>query len=177
MNVMIDLETLGTRAGCVILSIGAAWFDEKDIIHRHHVIISTASCLDAGLRTEDGTIKWWDGQTEEARRTVVVAASPDATPLGRALYKLADRMFTDPKGILVWGNGADFDLPILSAAYVACGFGGPPWKPYNGRCYRTLKNLRPDIVAPKREGVAHNALDDAVFQANHAILLLAALRG
>jgi hypothetical protein len=41
MNVMIDLETLGTRPGCVILSIGAAVFDEKDIVHRHHVIIST----------------------------------------------------------------------------------------------------------------------------------------
>lgn len=176
MNVMIDLETLGTRAGCVILSIGAAWFDDKGVTKKYHVIVSTQSCLDAGLRTEDGTIKWWDGQTEEARRTVVEAAAPDATPLGRALYKLADRMFFDPKDLLVWGNGADFDLPILSAAYVAAGFGGPPWKPYNGRCYRTLKNLRSDVVAPVRAGTHHNALDDAVFQAEHAILLLAALQ-
>jgi exodeoxyribonuclease VIII len=82
----------------------------------------------------------------------------------------------DPKDFLVWGNGADFDLPILSAAYVAAGFGGPPWKPYNGRCYRTLKNLRPDVPRPERRGTAHNALDDAVFQAEHAIALLAALR-
>lgn len=173
MNVMIDLETLGTRAGCVILSIGAAWFDEKQILLKHHVVVSTQSCLDAGLTIDGQTEIWWASQSEEAKETLYAARRDDATPLGLALYKLRDRVFSE--NVFIWGNGADFDLPILSAAFVAAGFGGPPWKPYNGRCYRTLKNLRPDVAPPEREGTHHNALDDAVFQARHAIALLAAL--
>jgi len=70
----------------------------------------------------------------------------------------------------VWGNGADFDLPILAAAYKAAG-GPPPWKPYNGRCYRTLKNLAPSIKL-ERQGTHHQALDDAVCQAKHLIKIV-----
>jgi 3' exoribonuclease, RNase T-like len=173
MNVMIDLETLGTRAGCVILSIGAAVFDEKSVSETFYRVVSVRTCLDAGLTIDPATEKWWTGQSEEAKETLHAAHTSDAAPLGIVLANFRTWLGTEGNP---WGNGADFDLPILSAAYVACGFGGPPWKPYNGRCYRTLKNLRPDIAAPKREGVAHNALDDAIFQANHAIALLAALR-
>ena len=68
------------------------------------------------------------------------------------------------------GNGADFDLPILAAAYAAVGL-SVPWKPYNGRCYRTLKNLAP-VVKLARPGTHHNALDDARTQAVHAIKLM-----
>jgi len=173
MNVMIDLETLGTRAGCVILSIGAAVFTEKEVTDSYHRIISVRSCLDAGLTIDPDTVKWWSEQSEEAQETLRTARQTGTAPLGVALVEFRNWFHVDDNA---WGNGADFDLPILSAAYVAAGFEGPPWKPYNGRCYRTLKNLRPGIHSPVVRVAAHNALADAVFQAEHAIALLAALK-
>jgi inhibitor of KinA sporulation pathway (predicted exonuclease) len=70
-------------------------------------------------------------------------------------------------GALVWGNGADFDNPILAAAYRATGI-SQGWKPYNGRCYRTIKNLAPQVRLV-RTGTHHNALDDARAQAQHLL--------
>ena len=44
-------------------------------------------------------------------------------------------------------------------------------------CYRTLCLLRPDVARPPRdESVVHNALADAVAQADHAELILARVR-
>lgn len=79
-----------------------------------------------------------------------------------------------PDGALVWGNGADFDNPILATAYGALNQ-VQPWKPYNGHCYRTLKSL---VKGPKieRTGTHHNAVDDARSQALHAIQLLRVLK-
>jgi hypothetical protein len=70
--------------------------------------------------------------------------------------------------VRVWGNGADFDNPILAVAYRRTIFSGQPWKPYNGRCYRTVKNQFQDVKLV-RTGTHHNALDDARSQATHLV--------
>ena len=75
------------------------------------------------------------------------------------------------KSKFVWGNGADFDLPILGAAFKAIGM-EIPWAAYNGRCYRTLKNLYKEIAMDKFIGTKHNALQDAMNQAIHASTIL-----
>ena len=72
---------------------------------------------------------------------------------------------------LVWGNGADFDLVILENYFRRMGWDQMPWSYKNVRCYRTLKNLVPDIPF-KNTGVAHSAEDDAAYQALHAIQLI-----
>ena len=106
-------------------------------------------------------------QSREARD--LFNASP-AWPLDAALRAFAQFV----KGAAgVWGNGADFDNPILAAAYRRLNM-PLPWGAYAGRCYRTLKSLRPDIRL-ERQGTHHNALDDAVSQAEHAVRLLRAL--
>ncbi len=69
----------------------------------------------------------------------------------------------------MWGNGSDFDNTLLEEAYRATGI-KPPWRFTGNRCYRTVKNLFPDVwVDPV--GTAHNALDDATYQANHLIAI------
>jgi hypothetical protein len=73
----------------------------------------------------------------------------------------------DPSAVEIYGNGANFDLPILTAAYRACGL-PIPWKYYNERCYRTIKSLYPSVEAPKN---GHNALEDARNQAMHLMRL------
>jgi hypothetical protein len=68
-----------------------------------------------------------------------------------------------------WGNGADFDLVILSTLYDDCKV-QRPWRYHQQRCFRTLKNVFPREyeVAKQLVGgnpVKHDALADAEWQA------------
>lgn len=176
-DVMIDLETLGTTPGCVVLSIGAVAFDHISgkLGEELYVVVSTESCVDHGLHIDQGTVDWWEGQSKEARQ-VLTEAKSGGLPLNEAMAKLTKYLEgIGIKQVRIWGNGADFDNSILSYSYHAVDQ-QVPWVPWNSRCYRTLKNL---VKGPRleREGTYHNALDDAKTQANHAIQLLQALRG
>lgn len=179
-HVMLDLETLGVAPGCVVLSIGAAVFARaesgKPIVGRtFYSVIDRVSCERAGLEIDDSTVEWWERQSIEAKKVLISANSGKADALGEVLHRFAQWIEnSDSTALNIYGNGADFDLPILGAAYRAAAWRSPPWKPYSGRCYRTLKNLRPDIAIVK-SGTAHNALDDAIAQASHASLLFEAL--
>jgi hypothetical protein len=89
--------------------------------------------------------------------------------LDEALTKFSD--WFGPKSLPVWGNGAVFDNTILSNAYFNTGR-EPPWKCWDDRCYRTVKALFHWVKSDDREGVYHNALDDAVYQTKHLIKIL-----
>ena len=173
LSIMIDIESLGNRPGAVILSIGAAAFDDRAIVARFHKTINTPTCLEAGLSIDPDTAAWWSTQSSDAQQLLDRAARFGES-LGDVLLQFR-HWFGQVHGETAWANGADFDLPILAHAYRACGLGGPPWRYTNTRCYRTLKNLRPDI-ALVRIGDHHDALHDAESQAMHAIILLRALQ-
>lgn len=168
IDIMIDLETLGTKAGCALLSIGACSFDGKETFYR---TIEPDSNNRFGLSRDADALAWWNKQFQSVREE----AFSGTTSVNIALLEFGDwfRKLERTNGsAYIWGNGADFDLPILQAAYVACDI-AVPWKPFNGRCYRTLKNLYKDIKMAKM-GVLdkHNALSDAVAQAAHASAIL-----
>lgn len=177
-NVMLDLETLGTSAGCTVMSIGAVAFDVDQLKTgpEFHVIISRDSCARLGLFEDSSTVDWWDQQSVEARQTLDHATEAgltcqEACGQFRAYLDLVSGRVEGERDVLkVWGNGSDFDQPILAKVYDVIGQ-KPPWEFYNSRCYRTLKGLAP---YPKltRLGTFHNAVDDARTQATHAILLL-----
>lgn len=176
-DVMVDLETLGTRPGCTVLSIGAVAFDEDGVYDEgFHVIVSRESCLRAGLHEDLDTLAWWEKRSDEAKVTLHAASNAEvATGLLPALASFST--YLDGHGglkeVRVWGNGANFDQPILNAAYVAAGVGGQPWKFYNDCCYRTLKGLLdPTGSQFQRVGAHHNAHDDALSQAMHCSKLL-----
>lgn len=169
-NVMLDLETLGTSAGCSILSIGAIYFDQAGLGQEFYQVISKYSCGQHGLSEDAATLKWWSERTPEARQVLEEAELPDAMPLTDALIRF-NAFLKLNTGVKVWGNGADFDNSILIAAYRATGV-EQGWGPWCGRCYRTLKSLVPNAPNLVRVGVYHNALDDAKSQALHAIELV-----
>lgn len=171
-DVMVDLETLGTVPGCVVLSIGAVAFDPSSgqLGEEFYCVISTESCKASGLETNQDTIDWWSKQSDQARE-VLAHADEGGLTLEEAMTKFTQYLEGfGIKQVRVWGNGSDFDNAILACCYQAVGQ-TPPWVPWNNRCYRTLKNM---VKGPrlKREGTYHNALDDAKTQANHAIQLL-----
>lgn len=165
MNVMIDIETLGTRTDAVILSIGAAKFDKEQITDTFHVAIDPASCQQIGLTIDAGTVMWWMHPDRVLARHQLVQA--DKVDLYTALDGFAS-WFGD-QSLPTWGNGASFDNVLLRNAYgktnIPC-----PWAFWDDRCYRTMKNMHPDVQVP-REGTHHNALDDAIYQAKHLLAM------
>ena len=169
-NVMVDLETLGKRAGCVIISIGAVVFDPSNdkLGEEFYSVVSSRSCVDKGLHVDDETLRWWSIQSEQAQDVFKSSMDRRANTIDTALIKFNDWLsqLGPKKEIAVWGNGSDFDNAIMYAAYAACGI-EPAWHFWNSRCFRTLKNLT-SIKAEPRIGIHHNALDDARFQALHA---------
>lgn len=173
-NIMVDLETLGSTPGCSILSIGAIAFDPSIGVgdRTFEIVINRQSCRDAGLHEDADTLAWWDKQSPAARAVLAQAELLSTAPLGEAL-SLFDAFVADhgARTVRIWGNGSDFDNAILAAAYRAAGL-TPCWSFWNNRCYRTLKNLRPEIKLD-RHGLHHRAIDDAISQAHHAVRLLA----
>lgn len=169
IDVMIDIETTGTSSGCCILSIGATSFDEK---YTFYMKIDHRSSVSYGLKDSPGTMAWWQQQSSEARMEAFSGTDDLVVVLGAFSDFLLSIQRAEGE-VFIWGNGADFDLPIIKAAYEIVDM-PVPWKPFNGRCYRTLKNLpqNKNIKADKFEGVKHNALADAIFQARHALKIL-----
>lgn len=176
-HVMIDLETLGTQPGSVILSIGAVLFDPSKPVGEClggelYSVVSRQSCEAAKLEVSQDTLDWWEKQSPEARTVLTQALGEGATAIGAALKELADFI---PEGAKVWSNGANFDQPLLDVAYNRCGI-SLPWKYYNSRCYRTIVALHPNEKAIRPPTVcAHNALEDAKWQATHMTGVVSAL--
>ncbi len=171
-NIMVDLETLGNNSQSVILSIGAVEFDETGLGSTFYMAVDPESCVRAGLMMDVSTVMWWMKQSDEAR----AAFDRSKENLAYALTSFS-QFVTNCAGddAEVWGNGATFDNVILDSAYRATGQ-TKPWKFWNDRCYRTLKNLYPQVPYVK-PNVAHNALEDAIAQARHASQILREMRG
>ena len=172
-NIMLDIETLGTEPGCVILSIGAVEFDDDSLGNSFEVNIDPESCTEAGLKIEPRTVMWWLEQDDAARKSL---SNSNALPLDEALVGLTKAF--DWQGAKVWCNGASFDFPILAAAYSAFN-ADTPWKYYDTMDFRTLKNLvsRKVYSECKSESeVKHNALADAIAQAETTVRLLQRLK-
>ncbi len=173
-HIMVDLETLGTTADSVILSIGAVKFDLATGVvddNGFYASISVESNQSWKRRISEDTLLWWLKQDAAAQQ---VFFEPKES-LETALVQFSD--WVGSGDYHVWSNGADFDLPMLAHAFSTCGI-ELPWQYYNTRCYRTYKNL-PGArnVKLESQGVKHNALADALNQAKNASLIHGALFG
>ena len=175
INVMIDIETLGKKAGCSILSIGATVFGTTDNIAREdfYVTVDRYSCGDLGLFEESDTVDWWRKQSPEARAEAFSGKLDIRTALGKLYNYIKDIEAAFNVSTKVWANGANFDIPILEAAYDLADI-SVPWRYHNVRCYRTLKALA-TVAETSFQGVKHNALADAMHQARNAVRFLASL--
>lgn len=172
-DIMFDLETLGKRAGCAVLSIGAVAFDPYARFDGQHQAISLEnqffakisleSCEQAGLFVDLGTKAWWEDQSQEAYDN----AFGGTTPLKEALeafsnwlWEICGRNTEGEAHCDVWSHGEDFDQPILNHAFATVGM-KKPW-PYNGgRDTRTAL----EMGGVTYKGVSHMAVKDSMDQA------------
>jgi hypothetical protein len=173
-HVMLDNETLGTRADSVIISIGAVKFDPYTSAldaDGFYSSVSIDSNHEAGPRqVSEATLNWWMGQSAAARRVFI----EEKFTLRYALEQLAS--FINDPDIEVWSNGASFDIALLEHAFDSFGI-ECPWSYRNTRCYRTIRKMAHRLVTPLPQNDNHHALADARHQARQLQHYFAALQG
>lgn len=168
-HVMIDLETLSTAPTAVVLSIGAVEFNERHILKEVHVNVCIDQQIRAGLSVDDDVFRWWLQQSDAARDALSESEPLSPVP---ALRLIADEMKLWDDTTRVWANPASFDIAILENMHRAFGQ-EVPWKHWNIRDYRTVKNLFPEIQSSSKQiGVSHCAVDDAAYQAQHLMNII-----
>jgi hypothetical protein len=168
--VMVDLETWGTAADSALVSIGAVKFDPdtKSITGAFYKVIDKESCLEIGMSIDPDCIKhFWDKQPPAVREVLDLP--------GEHIIDVLDAFskWMGPNACM-WGNGADFDNSMIAHAFKLC-FMKPHWKFWNNRCYRTMKNMFPQVKMT-RVGTHHNAYYDAESQAKHLMDILSVMR-
>lgn len=155
-DLMIDIETCGTKPGCAILSIGAVYFDRQGNTGGTFYASMGFGALSYGV-ADPSTMKWWSEQSEQARSDAF-GGIEDPRDVAQRFAKF---ICHDAKP---WGNGSVFDITILEAWFDAVGV-KCPWKFWNIRDVRTavdLLGINPKLFL--REGTFHNALDDCLHQ-------------
>lgn len=192
IDIMLDLETWGTKPGCDIRSIGACVFDPvAGTVHSelgdyqfylatnnpalapwnydlgHHDGIETYRKYP--LTRDPETVQWWNNQSPEAQ-----AAFENPVDLKKAcnlftswIVNMFDHAPTDGdfRTVCIWANDPHFDVSILAAVFDAVGL-PVPWHYRSPRSMKTaidMAGLTPDEYC--NYGTAHNALDDAIAQA------------
>lgn len=161
-HIMLDLETLGVRPGSIILSIGAVRFDENGIEDSFIHIIDPENSVKYGLTMDVSTVRWWINQSDAAKKEI---STLNACPLKTVLKAFSEWLNPDDK---IWGNGANFDNVLLRCAFNAVDLRAP-WPFWNDRCFRTVKELFPQVEKGIFEGTKHSAINDAIHQAHHLI--------
>ena len=160
-HVMLDLETWGTTPGSAIRSIGAVTFtlDGGLAGEEFYANVDDISCLAAGLKQDDSTVRWWRQQGEAAQEALL----HDPRPLHEVALDFF-HWFARVGGVFVWAQGANFD-PVLWEAACQRASVRVPWKFYNVRDTRTLYHAaRFDTGEITRKGTYHHALDDCRHQ-------------
>jgi DNA polymerase III epsilon subunit-like protein len=170
-DVMVDLETMGTRPNAPIIAIGAVTFDRQSLTigQPFYRVVNLQSSVSLGAVIDADTVQWWMQQSDDARRAVTRAGDPVEVVLADFAQWLAVNMI-DIKSRRVWACGTDFDCVILSEHYHNAGI-ELPWMFWSQRDYRTVRALNPSIEQGERKG-HHNALDDAVFQTEHLFKIM-----
>lgn len=169
---MLDLETFGLDSNAMIVSIGVCKIDflNRTVGRKFYRNINPESYKGLDYSIEPSVVKWWMGRSEEAREQLINPT--EAISIRQALAELTSFLLSTAAGdpIVVWGNGVDFDNAIIAHHYKQTGI-KQPWTFRENRCYRTVKNIFRDGPFPVDSEISHHALQDAIWQASHLILI------
>lgn len=171
-DISIDCETLGLSVDAAILSIGAVRFDRTTGKHlaTYYVEIDGDSAI-RGRAVSFSTVAWWIKQGGAAKQ--VFNDSNPKQNLPTALMDFAAWCRGVGAGVpQVWFNGPCEDGAWLKDAYTRNCVGlQQAWGHMNVRDMRTIVDLAQEFAGFEWSqvpavGTSHNALDDAIYQAN-----------
>lgn len=173
---MIDIETLGTNPGCVILSAAAVRFDVEtgEIGETFYQKANLKSSLDVnGFVIEADTLEWWMSQNKESLDAAFKYSSASINTLlcDLTAFIYGTRSLNQKENIFLWGHGAKFDLGILEAAYRKLNL-SIPWKYKEEMCFRTVKRcFYEHILEIEFIGTKHHPTFDCLHQIKELVAI------
>jgi len=176
---MLDLETLDTKPGATVLSIGAVLFDRETALccgnGMFYMEVNIASQLPFHTTVSADTMDFWARTDPEWIEEVMSDAyQAKLKPIGEVLDALdawiqSHYLKEDFNLGTVWAQGQDFDFPILAELYDRVRDGKKnletqsflPWPFWRHRDTRTAYDVAGfDTGTVERTGKHHNALAD-----------------
>ena len=182
IQVMVDLETLGTEPGCAVVAIGAVQFALEGpgpvVRARFERRVSIISNVRAGLTIHGPTLEWWMNQDPAAIAATFHGDRCSVFDACEGFARWVRELGPPDVPLLLWAKPPQFDQKILEAAFAATRT-PVPWGHRDWRDLRTLEDVAtqvgyamPDTLAT----VKHSALADAEAQAQNAAKRLLYLR-
>lgn len=180
LDLMIDLETMGTTPDSAIVALGIVEFDSKtgELGNSLYRVIDLSTSVPYGFKIQPSTLYWWLEQSEEARLALIQDSNRESVEEAMLSVTRFVNSGNNAARKRLWGNGPTFDNAMIRYTYeVVMGhqFPIPFW---NDRCVRTIKGFYPynlwrqwQIDNPRR-GTFHNALDDAKYQVKYLCHIL-----
>jgi hypothetical protein len=162
-DVMIDLETLGNKEDCVVVSIGVVVFDidKKTILDSYYSALNVDNQMKKGRTVVADTLQWWMKQADAAKKVF----SEDAKDPKLALQEIW-AMLDKYRPLTVWGNGSGFDVNIVENMYDMY-HEKLPWFYTNVNDFRTFARFVGKKEKLVKKAINHNALDDAKAQVEY----------
>jgi exodeoxyribonuclease VIII len=158
---MLDLESLGTRPDCAILTLGAIKFNPyvlDSFGDSLYLRIDVNEQLALGREVQEDTLTWWSNQAEDVREEALGEGNRVSLT---EMYRQLNRFCVGATNI--WCQGPAFDIVILENIYRQMGW-PTPWQFWQIRDSRTLFGVHGDPREKNKAGL-HNALEDCVSQA------------
>lgn len=160
-DIMLDLESLGTRPDCAILTLGAIKFNPyvlDSFGDSLYLRIDVDEQLALGREVQEDTLTWWSNQAEDVREEALGEGNRVSLT---EMYRQLNRFCVGATNI--WCQGPAFDIVILENIYRQQGW-PTPWQFWQIRDSRTLFGVHGDPREKNKAGL-HNALEDCVSQA------------
>lgn len=163
---MIDIETSGQNPGCRVMTLGAYGFNTSGKPCEFYRRFDSVKLHEAGFTDDVATMEWW---TKKPKETFTETFGGNDDPKeGIADFKhfcYENFDMANNHGFKVWCCGLDFDFPILKEFFRRYGYYFP-WKFWDQRDYRTLRNEFPEIRLRENNQDAHISIEDARSQMN-----------
>jgi hypothetical protein len=198
-HISLDLETIGVGPRAGVLAIGAKAFDPllewpvehtgnpgKDLYINVDLEAQFANAAKGAVDSSDiSALYWWLSQKDEAQSALCknLVDPTEAAERFRTfvLYDVGvEGHCRNSKDVYIWGNGNMFDNVILRNLFKGVGVEYPAHF-MNDMDMRTLKQAAyvsgHRFERPKLVGTHHNALDDAIYQAEYIRRMHQAIAG
>jgi hypothetical protein len=179
LDIMTDIETLGTSSDSTIIQISAIAFDIKTGEHYSQFNqIADVSENESPIKVDGDTIKWWLKTNKELFAELLNSGTYSSEQVLRNFHKwLLELNASSDHDIYLWGNGILFDNKMIQHQLELLGLDYPIFY-RNDRDLRTLVELTSIKLGITEKElktkysdenlVAHNAFDDVVYQINLA---------
>lgn len=166
----LDIETMGTGQRAAVCQIGLVGFDRNtgELGEQICIDVNVQSCIKLGGEIHANTVHWWATQKQGFH----YANKDDIFPIENALNILS-KVITEYTPIPIWAKGPMFDLSVIEFYCNRLDI-QVPWKYNMPRDLRTLQDAYEFTGLPPlpRKEITHNALQDAIGQADMICRLL-----